>query len=82
MHRNANILILRKRFSRHRQEQRRAFKNARWLFLRGLRFLLASNLLLAFIDLDLVELASLIPNQFVEVVRKRKNDDLYYKRVS
>ena len=37
---------------------------------------------MAFIDLDVVELASLIPNQFVEVVGKRTNDDLDYKRFS
>ena len=37
---------------------------------------------MAFIDLDVVELASLIPNQFGKVVRKRKNDDLGYKRFS
>ena len=48
--------------------------------MRGLRFLLASNLQLAFTDV--VELASLIPNQFGKVVRKRTNDDLGYKRVS
>ena len=50
--------------------------------MRGLRFLLASNLQLAFIDLDVVELASLIPNQFGKVVRKGTNDDLGYKRFS
>ena len=48
--------------------------------MRGLRFLLASNLQLAFTDV--VELASLIPDQFGKVVRKGTNDDLGYKRVS
>ena len=48
--------------------------------MRGLRFLLASNLQLAFTDV--VELASLIPNQFGKVVRKGTNDDLDYKRFS
>ena len=37
---------------------------------------------MAFIDLDVVELASLIPDQFGKVVRKRTNDDLDYKRFS